>query len=269
MYQVIRGGYETKHPNSFVRSCPVGIPNYLLLIIHTAGQFQIGKDITHITPGHALLISPNTPYRYGNPQGAYIDDWLHFSVSSTLDFSKVFPMTNQLFPVSDTKTLTQLIKQILWEASYTKPPYLKQNIDSFFTILINHLLASYGSKDMITTASLSYESQFQSLRLEMRNTLSEKHSIKDYAQMIGISESYFQHLYTDYFGISFQKDLIRLRIEEAQYLLSTTNLTMEEIADRCGYTSNVHFFRQFKSLTDITPNKHRKYGPPAFHTDIL
>ena len=122
---------------------------------------------------------------------------------------------------------------------------------------------------MITTASLSYESQFQSLRLEMRNTLSEKHSIKDYAQMIGISESYFQHLYTDYFGVSFQKDLIRLRIEEAQYLLSTTNLTMEEIADRCGYTSNVHFYRQFKSLTGITPNKYRKYGPPAFHTDIL
>lgn len=260
MYRIIRGGYETKHPNSFVRSFPEGIPNYLLLIIHTAGQFRIGQQTTYITPGHALIISPNTPYHYGNPQGVYINDWLHFSVDNASGFSALFPMTNQLFPVGDTEAFTLLVKQILWEASYSKPPYLKQNIDSLFTVLINHLLVSYANKEQTAAATLSYEPQFQSLRLEMRNTLSQKHNIKSHAQNLGISDSYFQHLYTDYFGISFQKDLIRLRTEEAQYLLSTTDITVEEIAQRCGYSSTVHFYRQFKAITGRTPNQYRKQG---------
>lgn len=262
MYQIIHGGFEAKHPNTFVRSCPDGVTNYLMLIVHTAGQFHIDEVFTQTTPGYAIIISPDTPYRYGNPSGIYVDDWLHFHVDAPDTFTQTFPMVNKLFPIGDTKMFTSLIRQILWEASYTKPPYKKVNIDSLFTVLINHLLVAHENKNHTALGVCSYESQLQSLRLEMQNNLSEKHNIKDYAHQIGVSESYFQHLYTDYFGISFQKDLIQLRIEQAQFLLSTTNFTVEEIAERCGYTSDIHFYRQFKSSTHITPGQYRKYGPP-------
>lgn len=261
MYQIIRGGFEAKHPNTFNRSCPAGISNYLMLIIHTAGQFYIDDVFYQTTPGYALIISPNTPYNYGNPNGIYVDDWLHFHVDMPDIFTETFPMANQLFAIGDTKMFTSLIRQILWEASYSKPPYKKVNIDSLFTVLINHLLVAHENKNFASMGVSSYESQLQSLRLEMQNNLSEKHNIKEYARYMGVSESYFQHLYSNYFGISFQKDLIFLRIKEAQYLLSTTNLTNEEIAERCGYTSDIHFYRQFKSTLNITPGQYRKYGP--------
>ena len=263
MYRIIRGGFETKHPSYFIRSELGGITNYLMLIIHSAGHFNIGGKIYQINPGHALILSPGTPYRYGNPNGAYIDDWLHFQVDLPDDFPSVFPMLNEPFPLTDSKFFTTFIRQILWEAAYSKPPYKKANIDSLFTVLINHLLVSYENKDSAASGISSYESQLQSLRLDMKNTLSENHNIKDYASNIGVSESYFQHLYTNYFGISFQKDLIQLRIEQAQYLLSTTNMTVEEIAQRCGYTNDIHFYRQFKQVVHITPGQYRKYGPSA------
>ncbi len=260
MYQILRGGFQTKHPSSFTRSCPTGLTNYLLLIIHTAGDFQIGLHSYHLTPGHALIIAPGTTYHYSNPNGAYIDDWLHFQPENIQKFLQIFPMTDEPFPIEDTGMFTPLIRQIMWEHAYTEIPYMQENIDALFTILLNHLIVAYKNKDF-TPSLASYKSQFQSLRLEMKNTLFHPHTIKAHAKEIGVSESYFQHLYSEYFGISFQKDLIQLRIEQAQYLLATTTSTMEEISQRCGYSNTVHFYRQFKSYTGMTPREYRKSGP--------
>lgn len=257
MYRVIRGGCTGRHPSSFVISHPDGLPNYLLLIIHTCGHFQIAEHHFEVTPGQALIIAPHTPYSYGNPNGEYLNDWLHFDVKDPGYFTEKYPLTNRLFSINKTETFTSLIRQILWEASYSEPPYAEENIDSLFTVLINHLLSAYHSKSTLTEFS-PYQSQLQSLHLELQNTLAEKHSIRKHARAMGISESYFQHLYSNYFGVSFQKDLINLRIEEAKYMLTTTNLTIEQIAEMCGYTNEVHFYRQFKAIAGITPSKYRK-----------
>lgn len=146
MYHILRGGFETKHPNTFVRSCPVGISNYLMLIIHTAGTFQIASKTYHVTPGHALVIAPGTPYWYTNPNGAYIDDWLHFQPENPQKFAQHFPMTDEPFSLEDTEIFTTLIRQILWENAYSETPYMEENIDALFTILINHLIVAYQNQ---------------------------------------------------------------------------------------------------------------------------
>ena len=49
-----------------------------------------------------------------------------------------------------------------------------------------------------------------------------------------------------------------MRIEYARELIQNTNLTMGEIAEQCGYTSEVHFYRQFRKETGFTPASFRK-----------
>ena len=49
-----------------------------------------------------------------------------------------------------------------------------------------------------------------------------------------------------------------MRIEHAKYILTTTDLTLEQIAEICGYSNEVHFYRQFKQITGLTPSKYRK-----------
>lgn len=262
MFQILQGGFCAKHNCSFVRSSLTGLPNFLLLIIHTAGTFQIGEQSYFLNPGHALIIAPKTPYRYSNPEGVYMDDWIHFHPTDTEKFYKIFPAVNIPVSLEDTSLFTPFIRQILWEHAYSETPYREENIDALFSVLLNHLKSSYKIKT--PSQRSSYKSQLQSLRLEIKNTLSQQHTIEKHAREMGLSESYFQHLYSEYFGISFQKDLIRLRIEQAQYLLATTDATMEEISRRCGYSNPVHFYRQFKACTGTTPRTYRKNGSCIF-----
>lgn len=257
MITVLNGGCATKHPSSFRMTRPEGLPNYVILIIRSKGAFVINERHYSVTPGHAIILSPYIPYSYYNPDGTYMDDWIHFLTDDASLLENSSLPINQPFSITNMSTFTLLIKQILWEKSYETSPLGPQNIDALFLVLINHLISATQTKTTKKVGNLLLE-QLQTLRLDMQNNLSEQPSIAQYADLLGISPSYFQHIYSDFFGISFQQDVIQLRIEQAKYILSTTEITLEQVAELCGYTNEVHFYRQFKKVTGITPAQYRK-----------
>ena len=50
---------------------------------------------------------------------------------------------------------------------------------------------------------------------------------------------------------------ISARIEAAKLLMTDTDLPISEIGERCGYESVVHFSRQFKKITGVSPSAYR------------
>lgn len=257
MYNVLKGGCGARHPSSFRMSRPEGLPNYVILIVRTVGDFTINEHNYTVNPGTAIILSPTTSYFYGNPNGDYMDDWIHFDVDSNSIFNLHKDMTNIPIPIENIEMFTFLIRQILWEKSYGSPDFSMQNIDALFTVLVNHLITTYENKNN-QNPTHHLQEQFKLLRLEMQATFAKNPSIEEYARKMGISSPYFQHLYTDFFGISFRKDLIRMRIDHAKYIIRTTDLTLEQIAEVCGYKSEVHFYRQFRQITGRTPGRYRR-----------
>ncbi len=265
MYHILKGGCDARHPRTYQMSRPEGLPNYVLLIIRSGGDFIINGCLFAVSPGQALLLAPGTSYSYQNPHGEYLDDWLHFMPSEEQPFLQKCPFLNVPFPIGNTERFTFYIRQLLWEAAYTATPYAAQNIQSLFTVLLNHLLVAYTERDRISLTK-PYQKQLQELRLDLQNNTAVP-SLAACAARLGISKSYFQHLYTELFGVPFQQDIIRFRINHACYLLTTTDLTLEQVADICGYNNEVHFYRQFKQLTGITPAKYRKHSLATSRND--
>ena len=236
-------------------SRPYGQENYVILLLRSKGEYWINDKHYSLLPGHAIVITPKTRYSYSNPNGEYADDWIHFELEASDKFPDTL-VSNIPFLLNDFETCSALIRQLLWENAYTASAYANSNINSLFSVLLNHLCAANLSQEYIESSS-PYLQQLKILRLHMQNTLTENHSIQIHAKAFCISTSYFQHLYSTLFGISFQNDLIRMRISYAEILLQTTDLPLENIAQACGYASNVHFHRQFKKLMGITPAKYR------------
>lgn len=54
------------------------------------------------------------------------------------------------------------------------------------------------------------------------------------------------------------KYLNNIRIRKAQELLKSTDLQIQEIADRVGYFDSKYFSRQFKLATGMTPAQFRQ-----------
>lgn len=257
MISIIKGGCNYRHPSSFIMSRPNGLDHYVLLLIKSESTFHIlDKELT-LPANRAIIIAPGTAYRYHNPASEYVNDWLHFDVDDQSAFHALFPITNTMIPLADMDVCSNLLQQLFWENSYTEEHYRQENIDALFHVLLNHLRHNDANRCNVHLLS-PYHATLCNIRLDMRNSLSDNHSIKRYAELLHISESYFQHLYSEQFGISFQKDLIHARIDYAKTMLHSSDATMSQIATMCGYHNEVHFYRQFKEITCITPAQYKK-----------
>lgn len=64
-------------------------------------------------------------------------------------------------------------------------------------------------------------------------------------------------------GFGFRQLLDEVRRKDATRLLEDTNLSVEEVAFRLGYTAHSNFIRAFRSWTGTTPSAFRKHGLPA------
>jgi AraC family transcriptional regulator, arabinose operon regulatory protein len=257
MFTVTNGGYNARHPRTFLMSRPKGLNNYLLLIIKTHGFFEIAGINFVAEPGSAVIIDRNTPYQYHNPNGDYVDDWLHFECSDDSYLKNTGIIFNEVYPLRNPAKFTLYIEQILWERNYTPEKYRYDNVSMLFHVLINNLILAYQEKDS-THINNPYYTKLQNVRLTLQAAPYEKYSPNIIAEQLGISASYFQHLYTTVFGISFQSDLINIRMDYAKNLVKTTNLTIEQISEMCGYSSEVHFYRQFRKKVNMSPTAYRR-----------
>lgn len=59
-------------------------------------------------------------------------------------------------------------------------------------------------------------------------------------------------------NITFTEYLNNYRISQACYLLKNSNQSIGEIAINCGYNSLRTFHRNFRKITEMTPNEYRK-----------
>lgn len=87
---------------------------------------------------------------------------------------------------------------------------------------------------------------------------------------INLSDRLSAHFNRDYSTLSklfsetahttIEKYAIAQKIERAKELLTYGELTLNEIADRLGYSSAAYLSTQFKSLTGMTPGEFKKKG---------
>lgn len=257
--KILRAGCASKHIASFYMERPYGQDNHLILLLRSNAKLFINEKHYSLNPGCAIIISPNTSYNYYDPNGKYSDDWIHFR----LENNDKIPHTlkcNIPFQIDDIETCSTLIRQLLWEDAYTSLEYAESNINALFIVLLNHLTAAFNTQEKIGNAS-PYLWSLKQIRLNMQTDVAKEHSISKYSTELCISPSHFKHLYAQVFGITFQSDLIHMRIARAELLLQTTSIPVDHIAETCGYSNPVHFYRQFKQIKGITPAKFRKVKP--------
>lgn len=78
------------------------------------------------------------------------------------------------------------------------------------------------------------------------------------AAKCGISEIYFRQLFKQHFGISPKQYILELRLRKAKQLLSSSLLSVNQIAEQCGFTNPYHFSRAFRQATGLSPTEYRR-----------
>jgi transcriptional regulator GlxA family with amidase domain len=78
------------------------------------------------------------------------------------------------------------------------------------------------------------------------------------ASSINLSESRFRHLFKQELGVSPTQYFKSVRLGQARELLTSSFLTIKEVAVRVGVNDISHFVRDYKALFGQTPSEARR-----------
>lgn len=255
MISILRCGFDSRHMVPFSKYHNQGLPHYLLLLIKSSCYFYLNGKKQEIPANTAILFNRNRKIYYGCSQPYYNDDWIHFDISpeDTILSQLSIPFDTPLY-LPNISLLTSYIRLMVQENSLASL-HQQKSLD----LLMRSLLYSLDSQlhHITTGENRKYFFIFNDLRTSIQNAPYQTWNLDELAASLHMSTSYFQHLYKDFFGISCRHDIIQARIELAKFYLSTTNMPVRAVAAMTGYENELHFMRQFKKFTGMTPTQHR------------
>ena len=87
---------------------------------------------------------------------------------------------------------------------------------------------------------------------------SDKLTLEYLSKTLDIHPVHLSRDFSKYFNCNLGDYLRKLKIEKSYTLLSSKQLSLTEIAYKCGFSDQSHFNRCFKSVSGISPNHFRK-----------
>lgn len=257
-------GYKHSHDADYCFERPQGIGCWLFLHIRTPSIFRLGGKEYRVKKGSAVLISPFTSCYYRGTDGGYADDWIFINMTDEeldgLLAMGIVPDKPVYLGVSH--DISSIVHRITFEHFSAEPFHSEienKYLDVLFLKFARVFCIDYsGNLDMVNEKN----SAMVDLRASIYSDPTAFDSVKSIAENMHMSCSGLQHLYKRLFGVNISSDIINSRLARAKDLLSSTGLTVDRVAERCGYSCTYSFLRQFKEKCGCTPTQFRNMALP-------
>ena len=203
-----------------------------------------------------LVNTPNSVIYHGaiDKNSSYVNDWIYFGGSGVEELFEKYPFPlNTAFLMNDESDIAQIISRISRELSSSENGY-EDVVNCLLTQLIICIHRGYVSGAGINCA----RERIEKVRARVLKNIEQNWTLEKMADISGYSPSRFSALYNETFGCSPINDLLSQRINYAKKLLKYSNLSIENIAVRCGFKCVYYFSKYFKKQTSYPPSVYRK-----------
>ena len=234
---------------------PVGrLDYYLIYLVSGKIKFYIDGGEISVSPGSLLVYPPNKPYKYScDASGENVQFfWVHFTGSEALSTLEKYKIS--LFPTIHTISVNNHIDarfKGLFDAFAINDCYRDDDLSAH----LSRLLIEIGR--VLSVKGTGIGRLHKSVRY-INEHFSEQIKITDLAEMENMCMTTYNLHFKKYVGTPPTKYIIKLRVQLATELLLNSELTIGEIASRCGYNDYNLFTKVFKSEIGSAPTKYRK-----------
>lgn len=226
--------------------------DYYLFILVDKGQLQVqyeGK--TFIANAHDMvLIDCKKPHAYRTLCSTTFR-YFHFDGCSSKDFYEMLTAKHGycIHPRKQLSVESAMAKLLgLAYNGFENEFRISAQIHTIFSELLSMDVESEGQQNALVTEAMAY----------MEQRFHEPMTVEELAKIVGLSPYYFSRQFRKYTNMSPHAYLIDLRIAYARDMLASSQQTIEQIAERCGFSSVQHFIRCFHQHIGCSPREYRK-----------
>ncbi len=232
-------------------------PDFYMVFLCVKGKGYLDlQDRRHaISAGDVFFTFPHIPHTYGaeddDPWSIY---WAHFY---TADASFAEILRESQITVLQPKVRSPRAQEIadpfqtilsgIYSATIHEHRY-KQSVFAQMLFKILLLSENSGRKDPLVARALEY----------IQDNWSAYLSLDQISDALGVSKYHLSHVFTRTMGVSIKQYILMRRLDNAKFLLESTDKSIGEIAELCAYESATYFSNAFKKYTARSPQNYRK-----------
>lgn len=207
----------------------------------------------HLRPGFLFAIPAFTPSRYFCPANMKLYS-IHFT-SDVLGALEPFETMgwDYVARLENPEQMETLAQELL--CSY------RENTDASVltanAILFRILAVFAGTSRRNQDLPQSLIHRFQPVFIYIENNLHRNIRLKELAKILHVHPTYFSNLFTKTVGMPPVQYINRQKIRHAEALLASTDMTVQEIADKLAFSDIFYFSRVFRKVNGNSPSAYR------------
>lgn len=239
-------------------------------------RIEFNNQITSLSSDKIIIIPPNTSYlntlrcqpgeRVKNERitGSMItpDDslkqiqnqkmvdhlFIHFNLGVPYDL-----VNPGVYEINTTPYLKEILNNIIHECISLKTGSLSShfNIISLISLLLNHMPQNIWIQTNI-------DSRIKNVLNHISKNFDKPLQNAELSKISNLAVNSFARLFKLNLGESVQSFIKKTRIENALLLMHHSNLSIDTISFRCGFSDRYHFTKSFKQVVGISPAAYKK-----------
>jgi AraC-like DNA-binding protein len=237
-----------------------GYPDHILIyVIEGRGWYSVGGVERAVEKDTLLLVPANLPHAYGADNNApWTIHWLTFGGEMSGEYRSCFPENAYQTPVAR-NIRPRVIDLFLELFEILRHGHSVRNLVCASKVAEHVLgLLLFNNEALVTGPGvLRYRDITRSIQ-HMRKSLRKSPSVEELASQANMSAVQFWRLFKEQTGFAPMDYFIRMKIQLACQLLSSTDRPLKEIADFLGYKDYYYFSRVFKKVMGIPPSEYQR-----------
>jgi len=228
----------------------------MLYTINGSGVVQTGDTSLILSTNQVVLIDCHIPQQYHSNDTSWEFLWMHINGASLKAiFDMIYPNGARPIQIKNTYDIPSDFEELL-EYCLGNDIANSMKISSRLHALF-HLLYTSTLERENTPIKKEQQTAINHVIHYIEQHYADAITIDDMMKEIHISKYHFIRLFNRVIGATPYHYLTTHRINAAKKLLYTTDKTVSEIAEACGFSDTSNFITQFKKHTGQKPLQYR------------
>lgn len=254
---------EPSHTHDFIEIVYI-LSGTMTHVIDGVSYDVMRGDILFMNYGCAHEIIPNSDERSSYINILFSPESISENISPTNAFSLLAlasfnTMRNDAdcgklsFADSEKRAIENIVLNMLSECKEKKQGW-EGIVENYLNILLKQMLRK-------SNAMMEYkeiDNMWRELLGYIEENLESKLSLYTLAQKCFYNPSYFSRIFKEKFGMSLMEYITQKRLEHAVELLEASSLSVEQIAQKVGFSDRNSFHHAFSRSYGLTPQQFRK-----------
>ncbi len=247
-YSHIGGAYHCDAPYQVQRDY---LESYIIFLV-TEGQLDVDYRSQQLQagPGQVVVLDCKYPQTYGMSHPGQFK-WFHFTGNASQAYADLlYASKGAIIEGADPAVIGPMIDPILqMMAEDTVDEHrVSSLVHQIFAELLSTRHEPYRYADPVVRAAIAF----------IESHARENITLEQIAASVNLSPFHFARIFKKHTACTPHEYLTNTRLKQAMQMLKQSRLSLDNIADQCGFNSATHFIRCFRQHLDMTPGQYRQ-----------